>query len=218
MDLLNDSAMVIISHRGYWEREEEKNTECAFVRAFSSGFGVETDIRDYKGELIVSHDIPDGDCMSVDELFEIYNRMDARHTLALNIKSDGLQNKLKSLLDKHKISNYFVFDMSIPETARYIAQKFNVFARHSEYEKDICFYAESKGVWLDEFCSHWITDSVIEEHVAKGKSVCLVSPELHNRGYEKEWSQYKKLGKKVGDKKLILCTDFPEKAREFFSE
>lgn len=35
--------MRIIAHRGYWFSAQEKNTEVAFYRAFSMGFGTETD-------------------------------------------------------------------------------------------------------------------------------------------------------------------------------
>ena len=43
----------ILAHRGFWKREGEKNTKVAFERAFDNGFGIETDLRDVKGEIIV---------------------------------------------------------------------------------------------------------------------------------------------------------------------
>jgi nucleoside-diphosphate-sugar epimerase len=49
--------MNIISHRGFWLKDEEKNTIQAFERSFEFGFGTETDIRDYKGELVISYDM-----------------------------------------------------------------------------------------------------------------------------------------------------------------
>ena len=48
--------MIIISHRGIGFRKEQ-NTLGAFAECFKSGFGIETDIRDYNGKLVVSHDI-----------------------------------------------------------------------------------------------------------------------------------------------------------------
>ena len=59
----------ILSHRGYWKKVEEKNTIQAFENSFSHGFGLETDIRDLNGKLVVSHDIPIEFALSVDELF-----------------------------------------------------------------------------------------------------------------------------------------------------
>ena len=57
--------MIILSHRGYWKDVNEKNQQVSFERSFSLGFGTETDIRDYKGELVISHDIADENCISV---------------------------------------------------------------------------------------------------------------------------------------------------------
>jgi hypothetical protein len=85
--------MHIISHRGYWINKIEKNTNVSFERSFRLGFGTETDIRDYNGNLVISHDIPTGSSISIDEFFNIYNRQ-SNSILALNIKSDGLQSIL----------------------------------------------------------------------------------------------------------------------------
>ena len=101
--------MEIISHRGYWNKLDEKNTEISFRKSFNYNFGTETDIRDYKGHLVISHDIPDENSMSIDQFFEIYNSKNSDLLLALNIKSDGLQKSLKEKLIEYKIKNYFVF-------------------------------------------------------------------------------------------------------------
>ena len=47
--------MVILSHRGYW-KDARKNSVDAFKASFVREFGTETDIRDYNGELVISHD------------------------------------------------------------------------------------------------------------------------------------------------------------------
>ena len=53
--------MIILSHRGYWKLEEERNRAAAFQRSFDLGYGTETDIRDIQGKLVISHDMPRGD-------------------------------------------------------------------------------------------------------------------------------------------------------------
>jgi hypothetical protein len=210
--------MIILSHRGYWKGLSEKNRPIAFERSFKLGFGTETDIRDYKGELVISHDIADETGISVAHFFELYNRFDTSLPLALNIKADGLQEKLKALLVEYKIENYFVFDMSVPDGLGYLKNDFNVFTRQSEYEKEPSFYNESTGIWLDEFQGHWITKDVIENHQKNNKQICIVSPDLHKREYKVEWEHYKEIEKALGIKNLMLCTDYPEEAKEFFSE
>ena len=210
--------MIVISHRGYWKEEFEKNTVLAFERSFSKGFGTETDIRDYKGELIISHDIANGNCISAKEMFKIYNKYDSILPLALNIKADGLQVKLKELLNEYKITNYFVFDMSVPDGLQYLNYNVKVFTRESEYERIPAFYDEACGVWIDEFQGHWITKEVIEKHMKNNKQICIVSPDLHKREYKKEWQHYKEIEKELEINNLMICTDFPEEAKEFFNE
>ena len=208
--------MIVLSHRGYWKEILEKNLLIAFERSFSLGFGTETDIRDYKGELVISHDIADEKCISVKEIFEIYNKYANTLPLALNIKADGLQVKLKELLEEYKIENYFVFDMSVPDGLGYIKQDIKTFTRESEYEKIPSFYGEAYGIWLDEFQGHWINKEVIENHIKNNKQICIVSPDLHKREYKKEWQHYKEIEKELGIDNLMICTDYPEEAKEFF--
>ena len=210
--------MVILSHRGYWGNDIEKNSRASFERSFELGLGIETDIRDYNGELVISHDIANKDCMLVQDLFEIYVKYDNSFPLALNIKSDGLQVKLKRLILKYGIKNYFVFDSSIPDGLGYLKHNFNYFTRQSEYEPFPACYGVSTGVWIDEFKGHWVTVNDVSQHVNNGKTVCIVSPELHKRKYKKEWQHYQEIEKKLGINNLMICTDHPKKAKEFFNE
>jgi len=207
--------MKILSHRGYWKEVAEKNTIEAMRRSFSLGFGTETDVRDYNGDLVISHDIADENAISFQKFLEIYGEYDKDLPLALNIKSDGLQLKLKEALARNKIENYFLFDMSIPDALGYLRNEVkNVFTRQSEYEKDPSFYEKANGVWLDSFEGDWFDNNLISAHLARGKMVCIVSPELHKRSHLESWKKYKFLS---AEKNLFLCTDFPEEAREFFN-
>ncbi|WP_232086808.1 PI-PLC domain-containing protein [Helicobacter winghamensis] len=121
------------------------------------------------------------------------------------------------MLEKYNIQNYFVFDMSIPDALGYIKLGFNLFTRQSEYEKNPSFYNEAKGVWLDEFHSHWINEQIIKEHLNNNKQICIVSPDLHKRDYQKEWQEYKEIEVKLNGANLMLCTDKVIEARRFFN-
>ena len=154
----------IIAHRGFWLKTEEKNTLVAFHRALENGFGIETDIRDFNGDLVVSHDIPNTSCQPLPDLFDLYNKAHGKYPLALNIKADGLSLLLKKQLSIFNIANYFVFDMSVPETLAYIRLGLAVFTRQSEYELTPSLYQKSEGLWLDEFNSSWINLEIIKEH------------------------------------------------------
>jgi hypothetical protein len=209
--------MLIISHRGFWKEKDEQNTLLSFQRSFENGYGIETDIRDYKGNLVISHDVPDKNAILLSELLHLHKSYQGLK-LALNIKSDGLQDRLYSALNKFDTTNYFLFDMSIPDGLEYIEKDLKIFTRQSEYEKFPAYLELSEGVWLDEFHSHWVSNEVITDYLTINKDLCIVSPELHGRDYKNEWSDYKKINFKLGKGELMLCTDFPDSAKNFFNE
>lgn len=190
----------------------------AFERSFKNGLGLETDVRDYKGQLVVSHDIPNENSISMETFLNLYKSIGDNLYLALNIKSDGLQSVLSDLIQQFEVKNYFVFDMSVPDGLNYLRKNMNVFTRQSEFETTPSFYNEAEGVWLDEFNSHWITDEVIKKHLMAEKKICIVSPELHGRSYNEEWRMYKKIEQELKPEAMMLCTDFPEKAKKYFNE
>lgn len=206
--------MHILSHRGYWKKPEEKNSMEAMKLSFSLGFGVETDVRDYGGELVISHDIPDESAIKFRDFLELYSKYDQNLFLALNIKSDGLQLKLKNILQEYKVTNYFVFDMSVPDGLLYLKQEMKVFTRQSEYERDPSFYKEADGIWVDCFLGDWINENVISGHLNNHKKLCIVSPELHKRKYYDVWDCYRSFSK---NDRVFLCTDYPEEAKAFFN-
>lgn len=205
--------MEIISHRGFWETSTEKNSEVAFKRSFNSGFGTETDIRDNNGKLVVSHDMPCGNEMLLNDfcLLKDVNK----YTLAINIKSDGLAIPLKKIFNDFGITNWFVFDMSIPDTLSHIKAGNPVFTRLSDIEPEPLLLDKVAGVWLDGFKDDWYNEQVILNLLSLGKRVCIVSPELHGRDYIKVWEMLKSL---CHYDQLILCTDYPLKAKTFFNK
>jgi len=208
----------IISHRGFWKETNQQNTLASFAQSFQSGFGVETDIRDYDGMLVISHDIPkkENKLIRLDRFFELYKQSDCEVPLALNIKSDGLSLLLKEQLTKYEIQNYFVFDMSVPDMLNYLKCSLNCYTRQSEIEITPALYNDSIGVWLDEFYSDWITEDLIIKHIQNKKRVCIVSPELHGRSYAEEWKKYKSIFQRNFSIDITICTDYPAKARKFF--
>ncbi|MBX7490846.1 hypothetical protein [Helicobacter turcicus] len=210
--------MTIIAHRGLWGGGVKKNSLTALTKAFEFGFGIETDLRDFDSKIVISHDMASKKCESIETLFAYYKEHQLNLNLALNIKSDGLQDELLKLLQKYEIVNYFVFDMSIPDALSYLNKGFNTFTRLSEYEKQPCFYEKACGLWLDEFQEHWIDEKTILTHLKANKKICIVCPCLHKRPYLKEWNTYKTLINKHNLKnKIMLCTDEVLKAKEFFN-
>ena len=199
----------VIAHRGYWKTEKEKNIKIAFERAFDNGFGVETDLRDIKGEIVISHNMPQGGETSFEELLKLLDGRDL--TLALNIKADGMADEIKRLLDKYNISNYFTFDMSIPEMVYQHKTGLKVFTGLSDIIPNPILLNKAEGVWLDCFNSDWFGEKEVKEILNQGKKVCIVSPDLHKREYKNVWERYKNVSG------IMICTDYPKEAEVYFN-
>ena len=205
--------MLVLSHRGYWKRADEKNKEMAFRRSLDFGFGIETDIRDCGGQLLISHDMVQGTEMTLVDLLTIF--LNKKLTLALNIKADGLVSQLKKIMQTFVTIDWFVFDMSIPDMRAYLQAGLPVFTRMSEVEKEPAWLEQSVGVLLDAFSETWYNANFVDTLLQSGKRVCIVSSELHGRKFESLWRMLLAIPKHSG---LMLCTDYPEKARDFFGE
>jgi len=208
--------MNLIAHRGYWIHPNEKNTEVAFARALEHGFGIETDFRDLNGGLVVSHDVPVEGAMKIDKFINLYKKYPVAAPIALNIKSDGLYPLVKDLIIQSGMTNYFVFDMSVPDTRGYFTEQIPVFIRLSEYEISPVFLDQSCGVWLDAFESEWYDEKVIQNLLGQEKQVAIVSSELHRRPHLQLW-QFLKEHNFHKNKLVSLCTDFPLEAKEYFN-
>jgi hypothetical protein len=185
-------------------------------RACAEQFGVETDIRDYAEKLCISHDVATPSAYSMNRLLALYQNATPTACLALNIKADGLSKLLKEALAEFNISNYFVFDMSIPETLRYLELQMPVFIRMSEYESPHPKLLEkSAGVWLDAFDGVWYNKETINLLLQSGKKVAIVSAELHGRNQDEQWNMIRS-HEWHQSSQVYLCTDFPDLAKTFF--
>ncbi|MBA3672972.1 MAG: hypothetical protein H0W68_13255 [Gemmatimonadaceae bacterium] len=207
--------MQLISHRGFWRERAEQNTMPAFARSFAGGFGIETDIRDLDGTLVISHDPPRRGALPFSELLALHQREGQGVTLALNVKADGLQPAIAEAVAAAGVTKWFAFDMSVPDMRPYLAFGTPVFTRHSEVERDPAYYQQSTGVWLDAFEDEWFDEAVVDAHLASGKQLCLVSPELHRRPHLPFWDRLA-AWPAASSSHLMLCTDFPDVAQRAF--
>ena len=206
--------MRLLCHRGYWSQESEKNSWAALTAALSAGLGIETDVRDCNGLLVVSHDPPKMQgALPLEDLLAFYAASARQPCLALNVKADGLQASLLEALQRHKIDNYFTFDMAVPDTLGYHRLDMPFAARISEYEPTNVLLEAAAWVWLDAFHGEWFSLDTVSELLDRGKRVAIVSSELHGRSHEMLWSDLLPLQR---DEKLYLCTDYVQKALDYF--
>jgi glycerophosphoryl diester phosphodiesterase len=197
----------ILAHRGLWfGTTRAPNSREALAAAVEAGFGVETDVRDRLGKLVVSHDPATEVAMELDELVAIYRRSSS--PLAVNIKADGLSAGLAVTFRGCEFP-WFAFDMSVPEMVRFAEDRLPFYTRHSDVEPDPVLYREAAGVWLDAFAGQWFDLGVVRAHLDNGKRVVIVSPELHGRDARRLVDHI--AGSDVVDHPaLCVCTDRPE--------
>jgi hypothetical protein len=211
----------LLAHRGYWLAPAQKNTLEAFERAFAAGHGVELDVRDQNGLLVVSHDCPVGACLSFETTLAAYGRAGAPGRLAINIKADGLAGRLTEMLVRRSlVERCFVFDMSVPDMLVYLAGPIPVYTRFSEFEQDPACYDRCAGVWLDAFMEPWASTKRLVDDIGHGKAVALVSPELHGKPHGEAWREWSQALASIqggGPGQAMLCTDFPDQAQRAFA-
>ena len=192
--------MHIISHR-INTLDQLKNTP--------SNLGVEVDIRSYGENLIMHHDpFKQGEC------FEDWLKSYQHGTLILNVKEEGLEDRLLKLMRRFGIKDFFFLDQSFPflvKTAKEGERRSAV--RVSEYE-NIQNAMKLSGmidwVWLDCFSKFPVNNQEVDILRDKGNfKICLVSPELQNKTRE-DTIIYRKNIKAKGIKVDAVCTKYPE--------
>jgi glycerophosphoryl diester phosphodiesterase len=208
----------LLAHRGFWLRQDEKNSETAFRRALELGFGIETDLRDHDGEIVISHDAPRAGAMSLTAFLDLCAEYPATGALALNIKADGLAEALAGVSIPRAV---FYFDMSVPDSLGFLRRALPVYTRSSDVEPESPLDARAQGRWLDRLESGWTSAAEVTRFIEAGVSIAVVSPELHGREHLQAWEAWRpafRAAAQAGDTgpRVSLCTDFPTEAAEFF--
>lgn len=202
--------MIPLAHRGLWTIQEDQNSLAALVSAASKGLGIETDLRDLNGELVISHDPPTGEPLTLIQLLEALQGFNME--LLLNVKSDGLQT-LATSQTAGTTTDVKFFDMSVPDLMHYRKSGLRYLYRLSEFEPPLNLGGNCEGVWIDDFSGDWLTPEKLIEISSLGISSYVVSAELHGHEREKQWTLLKNTW---GHKDFRLCTDYPLEAIEFF--
>lgn len=206
--------MQIISHRGLWyDFGKENNKRISFEQSFDKNYGTETDLRDICGKIVISHNMPKGDEITFENVLEIMNGRNL--PLALNIKADGQADDILAILKKYNHTNYFTFDMSIPDMVVQMKKGVNVYTGLSDILKTPVLLENAKGIWLDSFNSEWFDEKVITDMLSRKKKICIVSADLHGRDITEQWGKLKSY-KSIQTDDVMLCTNIAERATEFF--
>jgi hypothetical protein len=164
--------MKIIRHR--------RNT-IAELRDTPINLGIEVDIRSCGENLIIHHD-PFLKGESFEEWIASY-----RHgLLILNVKEEGLEDRLLDLMNKHSIVDFFFLDQSFPFIVKTTkGGEHRSAIRVSEFESietALSLCGKVQWVWVDFFTRFPLDHEMFHRLKSAGFSICLVSPEL--QGYD----------------------------------
>ncbi len=199
--------------------ESEKNTPKAINRALNEGFGIETDLRDLNGEIVISHDPPrvNLNLPTLEWLLKQVNISACRCRIALNIKSDGLSNLIESKIASHgaNVNQFFAFDMSVPDSLSYMKGSIPVYLRISEYEQIDGPTEQASGIWVDNFSGAFPQVKRAKELIDMKFRTTIVSSELHHRDHVELWKDIIDSGIHLSPL-FELCTDYPMEAANQF--
>lgn len=146
-------------------------------------YGIELDIRDQNGKLILVHD-PFKNGTDFEEFLQHY-----KHSfIILNIKSERIEYRVLELLQKYKITEYFFLDSSFPMIYQLSKNgEKNIALRFSEYESlesILMMKNKVKWVWVDCFTKFPLDSKSYNILQNYGFKICLVSPELQSHSIE----------------------------------
>ena len=147
------------------------------LEAVPREYGVELDLRDYAGRLILSHDpFRDG------EDFQTFLASYSHGTLIVNVKSERIEQSALPLLEARGIRDFFFLDSSFP-MLHLLAEtgETRTAIRFSEYEgldTVLAMHGRAQWVWADCFSKLPLDAETHRRIKQAGYRVCLVSPEL----------------------------------------
>lgn len=156
-------------------------------------FGIEMDVRSREDQIIVSHDPFNSEA----ELFEDWISEYRHGTLVVNVKEEGIEQRVCNTLKEFGVIDFFLLDQSFPFMMKTLfSGESRTAARLSEVEaiETVLKLKEVLGifpdwVWIDCFSGDWKHLEKIASVKALGIKTCLVSPELQGRNIEGELNQ-----------------------------
>lgn len=172
-------------------------------------YGIEVDIRSDRERLIIHHDpFCDG------EDFETWAAAYCHKTLILNVKEEGLEEKILYILEKNHISDFFFLDQSFPFLMKVSgAGEKRCAVRVSEFESISTVRAlkhRVDWVWADCFTRFPLDEQEVHLLKEEGFKICCVSPELQGREPVQGIQELKSFFDQKNIALDAVCTKFPE--------
>lgn len=172
------------------------------LKRVSTNRGVEIDIRDYNGELVLTHN-----ALTFGEKLSDFLQHYHHEFIIFNVKCAGLESGILELSKKYDINDFFFLDVENPCLVNFARKGMRkVAVRFSDFEPiefAMSFAGKIDWVWVD--CFEKIPDKNDFERLSKHFKLCLVSPEM--QGHSQKWiTDFRKQGIQID----AVCTDLPE--------
>lgn len=144
--------------------------------------GIEFDVRDCGEKLLVQHDA----FQTTGQPFEEFLvHCPPNKFYIVNIKAEGIEQRVLGLLEQHNITNFFLLDCSVPAMMKLArAGCRHLAVRFSEVESIETVAAMRNyvdWVWIDVFSRLPLTKEIMELLRQWNLRTCLVSPELQGQ-------------------------------------
>jgi|APCry1669188879_1035177.scaffolds.fasta_scaffold46575_2 hypothetical protein len=165
--------------------------ETVAADVFGAADGIEFDIRDTSGEIVVQHD----PFLEGQRFTEFLKFCPPNKFYIVNVKSEGIEMRAIADLEARGITQFFLLDCSIPMMVKLgnIGER-RLAVRFSEYESLTTVESMApfvSWVWVDVFTQLPLTSFVEMFLRHRGLKLCLVSPEL--QGQQEKITEYKTL-------------------------
>jgi len=172
-------------------------------------FGVEVDIRSNAESLIIHHDP-----FKQGELFEEWMQYFQHETLILNVKEEGLEDRLLKLMEQYRVNDFFFLDQSFPFLRKTAATgEKRCAVRISEYESIETVLSLSgvvEWVWVDCFSRFPLTENDARKLQEIGFKLCFVSPELQGRTERTHVIEFRQNIESLNIYGDAVCTKYPD--------
>jgi hypothetical protein len=174
------------------------------AEVFGAADGIEFDIRDTGGEIVVQHD----PFLTGQRFTDFLKFCPSNKFYIVNVKAEGIEQRAIADLEAHGITQFFLLDCSIPMMVRLgkLGER-RLAVRFSEYESLATVEAMApfvSWVWVDVFTQLPLTSFVETFLRHRGLKLCLVSPEL--QGQQEKVVEYETLLAKRGVTIDAICS------------
>ena len=171
-------------------------------------FGIEADVQMKDNEIYLGHDPGDTSEKLIQFMSGFKHRM-----FAVNIKQEGIEENVISILKDFSCERFFLFDLSFPKAMSLIwAGESRIALRISDFEslQEIDFLSKNiDWLWIDTFLSpNFLKKTLFSKF--KNTKKCLVSPELHSYRSKELTEEILSQIKSSGVKFDAVCTKKPE--------